>query len=109
MTLLVLMGIKKEDPSKIRYLVAVGVKPVQGESSNLVASVEEDYGSPYKAGEELALKLMRSGVSGASFLYHNGWNANGVYSPAEPITDFDADRFKRGFVSTLVRSLDRRA
>lgn len=109
MALLVLMGIKKEDNSKVCYSLAVGTAPVEGENSSLVAAVEEDYSSPYKAGETLAVKLISSGVSSTAFRYHNGWNANGVYTSAEPIPEFDADRFKRGFILTLTHSLDRRA
>ncbi|TAL56944.1 MAG: hypothetical protein EPN86_02370 [Nanoarchaeota archaeon] len=109
MALLVLMGIKKEDNSRVCYAVAEATAPVEGEGSKLVAVIEEDYSLPYQAGEKLAIRLISSGASTSSFRYHNGWNANGVYASAEPIPEFDADRFKRGFILTLTRSLDRRA
>ncbi len=106
-----LMGIKREDPAKIYCSVAIGNSLVEGENSNLVAAVEEDYGRPYIAGEQLAIRLVSAGFANSHIAYHNGWNANGVFSKAEELFSFDEARFKRGFTETLRRlqhPLDRR-
>lgn len=110
MSLLVLMGIKKEDKSRICFAVAEGTAPVEGGDSTIITAVEADYSEPYRAGVEIAKSLLAIESRAYGIRYHNGWGAGGVYFTTEKLSPFDEDRFMRGFRETFERiPLDRRA